>query len=760
MWDRYRKSRPKLSTLLGLVSVTACIGSAMPANASATLPNGWVLEPPPVFVVRTGTMPQGMAVSPDGSTVAVVESGYNPAAVSLYNLPDLKRTATIPLPGAFGRPLWTDRRHLVVAGANSDAVLLIDIATRSVQSFPLGKGSNPLFVARAPDSRTYAVATAGDDSVRSGPLARIARARRVPIGGFPGGLAFGVDGRTIYVAVRSTSTLLAVDTASSRVVARRATRLHPSALLVTGSKVYLAESDADSVAVYSAGALRLLKRIFVGDAAANAIGVSPNAISQSGNTIFVTLAAANSVAVIRDDSLMRRTAAGWYPTDAVAAGKSLYVLDGKGEGTRPNPGLRIARFHDYIAAIEFGSLRRYPLPAPLAELRASRAAGTSAIGGSPQGMPAWDEPDASPVVCAHGPIRHVFFVLKENRSYDQVLGDMPQGNGDAALAWFGRDVTPNEHALASRFGLFDNAYASGETSAPGHMWADAAFANDYFERSWPALYGERSEDDLSHGDGAVYSYAGYLWQAARRAGVSFRDYGELVDPGKTPAQPWVADVPSLIGLIDPRYAGWDLRYSDIDRVKEWKREFDAFVRAGTLPQFEFIWLPGDHTYGSKAGEFTPASYVATNDVAFGKIVQAISHSRVWGSSVIFATEDDAQDGPDHVSDQRTTTFVISPYARGGVLHEHVSTVSLLRTIEALLSMKPLSAYDAMAVPMRYAFKATPDLAPYDAQAPRIDVRRRNTKLAYGAEESARLDFSRPDAIAAGTLNRILARNHS
>jgi len=337
---------------------------------------------------------------------------------------------------------------------------------------------------------------------------------------------------------------------------------------------------------------------------------------------------------------------------------------------------------------------------------------------------------------------------------------MPEGNGDAALAWFGSNVTPNEHALAARFGLYDNAYTSGEVSDAGHMWTDAGFANDYVERFWPLTYGgRRAVDDLSSGDGPRLPGAGYLWDSARRAHVSFRDYGELVDRGSGPGHAWVPDVPSLRGVIDPRYAGWDLDTSDLARAREWRREFNDFVRAGTLPQFEFIWLPNDHTYGSKAKKLTPAAYVATNDVALGQMVDTLSHSKVWSSSAMFVIEDDAQDGPDHVSDQRTTLFVISPYARGGVRHEHYATVSILRTIEIVLGMRPLSTYDAMAVPMYAGFAPAANLQPYDALPAKRSLDERNGSKAYGAAVSERLNFSAPDAAPDTVFDDILAHNH-
>jgi DNA-binding beta-propeller fold protein YncE len=695
-------------------------------------------------------MPQGMAPSPNGALIAVVESGYNPPALGLYRLPDLMRVATIPLPGAFGKPLWLDATHVLVPGANADALLEVDIRTKTVRRIAFPKGSYPILVAVAPDRATYAVACDGDGTIRIGTLDAIGRSSPVAVGGHPGGLSFSSSGARLFASVRSSSELYAIDPVS-HAATHQSVGLHPSALAAGGDKLYVALADGDAVAVYSTRDFRRISTIDLRDTQApfRTLGVSPNALFLAGDTAFVTLGAANSVAVIRNDRLAGRMQAGWYPTDVAEVGARLYVLDGKGEGARPNPRYRMGTHDDtdYIGAIEYGSLRAYDV------------AGALKAGGDRQGSVGWNAAGASSVVRRGGPIRHVFFVLKENRTYDQILGDMREGNGDAALAWFGAKVTPNEHAIAARFGLYDNSYTSGEVSAAGHMWADAAFANDYVERFWPPIYAGRRVDDLSAGDGPRVPAAGYLWENARRAHVSFRDYGELVDRASGPTHPLIADVPSLRGVIDPHYVGWDLDYSDLDRAREWRREFETYVRSGTLPQFEFIWLPGDHTYGSKAGKLTPASYIATNDAALGQMVDTLTHSKVWRSSVLFVIEDDAQDGPDHVSDQRTTLFVVSPYARGGLRHEHYATVSVLRTIEMMLGMRPLSTYDAMAAPMFSAFTPVGNLRPYSALAPEVSLSLRNARTAYGGAISARLNFSQADAAPDDVLNDILAHNH-
>jgi len=722
--------RKPAAALLITFCASVCVVAATAAEGlyGSALPNGWIVERPQGRAIQTGTLPQGAAVSPDGTMLAVVESGYNSPALGLYRTQDVARIAEIPLKGAYGRPLWIAGNHVLVAGANADALFDVDVGAKTASALALGKGSYPVAVAMS--GETFAAATDGDSSVRIGTLGGLSSVKAIGVGGFIGGLAFSPDGKTLFASNCAASYVEAIDTKtfSER---RIATGLHPTAILPVGDTIYVAETDNDTVGVYDASNGTRIASIFVGDAAAHGsaiVGVSPNALTREGDAIYASLGAANDIAVIRGRSVVARIPAGWYPTDVVVLGQRLYIIDGKGERTRPNPRY-VSGSHsdvDYVGAIQFGSIRTYDLSQLVAK------------SGNPQGAAGWTSAQRSAVVRTGGTIAHVFFILKENRSYDQVLGDMPLGNGDPKLTSFGARVTPNEHALATRFGLFDNTYTSGEVSEPGHNWADAAFDTDFVERTWPATYaGRRGDDSLSP---AMVPLKGYIWQNAQAAHVSFRDYGEMVDP---PA-------PSLAGLYDPRYVGWNLDYSDLNRVKEWRREFVDFIHNGNLPQLEYIWLPNDHTYGRRPGKLTPASMVAQNDYALGEIADTISHSPVWRSSAIFVIEDDAQDGPDHVSGQRTTFFLVSPYARGGLQHAHYSTVSVLRTMELMLGLQPLSTYDGMAVSLRAAFSPVARLAPYTVIPPKISLYNRNLKTAYNARLTAKLDFSRPDANPPGT----------
>ena len=740
-----------LKRVLAPVAIGAIVSCAAAAAAGLViLPNGWRLSPPAGPSVRIGTMPQGLALSPDDRTLAVVEAGFNPPALRLLDTPGLRVRAVIPLKGAFGKPVWLDDRRVLVAGGDSDQVLTINTQTGAVSAAPDAKGAWPAAIAAG--RAAIAAVNDADGTVNVG-------GSSVRVGAHPADALFSHDDKTLYVSVRGENQVVAISTASKSVTARIPVGLHPEALALSsdGTKLYVAESDDDAVGVIDTQTNTKIADIPVGLATRreNANGASPNALAVRGNELFVSLGGENAVALVRNNRVAERIPVGWYPTGvAVGSDGTLYVSDGKGDGMPANPQFNPfnRRSGGYVAAITTGSVRAISRSA-----YENAGANTAAVlaDAAPEWTPA---PANDTVLRPDGPIRHVIYVIKENRSYDQVLGDVPGANGDAKLVEFGSSVTPNQHALAQRFGIFDNAYTDAQVSANGHNWTDAAFANDYVERFWPANYGGRRDDyDFQSGTSPDVPHNGYLWDAARRAHVSFRDYGEDVDfPGHGIAL-GVSTFAGLAGSFDPQYVGWDLSYSDLSRYAEWKREFQSFAAHGNLPQLEIVYLPNDHTSGTVPGKLTPQAYVATNDLAVGKLVDMVSHSRYWKSTAIFILEDDAQNGPDHVSDQRSTFYIASPYARGGVQHGHYSTVSFIHTIELLLGIRPLSIYDQTARPLYDAFSTRAvNAAPFTALAPRIRLNATNAKTAYDAAVSAKLDFTHPDAVNPALLNDIIA----
>ena len=684
--------------------------------------------------------------------LAVVESGVAPANIRVFDVPGLKERMHLELPGAFGAPVWDGNSNVLVAGANAGAVLSVDVAHQSFSKLVTEPEDQwPAAVAADPKSaQVPAVVNDGDGTVRI-------RGTAIRAGDHPADIVFSADGSTAYVSVRQDDTVAVIDAAAQTVVSRIRVGRHPGALALSGDgkTLYVAESDDDSVGVINTQKRSRTGGIDVGlhVGTLQGPGASPNALLVHGSDLFVSLGAENAVALVRGGKVVERIPTGWYPTGvAIGNDGTLYVCNGYGERAPANP--QYDPFHrnspGYVASITVGSVRAIPHGQyEDAEYETEQVVSNA--------RRQWTVP-AKTIVRAGGPIRHVIYIIKENRTYDQVLGDIPGANGDAHLASFGDNITPNQHALAKRFGVFDNAYADALVSASGHNWTDAAIANDFVERYWPPNYGGRQKSyDFQSGSEPDVPHNGYLWDDAARSHVTYRDYGEDIDFPQTGPKIGVNTFPGLSGHFDSAYVGWDLNTSDLVRYAEWQREFDKFAATGTLPSLEIVYLPNDHTSGTRPGSLTPQAYVATNDQAVGKLIEHVSHSKYWSSTAIFALEDDAQNGPDHVSDQRSTFYIASPYARGGVLHEQYSTASFVRTIELFLGLKPLTIYDATARPLYAAFALSPvNAKPYTLLAPRTDVHAVNLKTAYGAQRSARLDFSKPDAADEDVMNDVLA----
>jgi len=360
-------------------------------------------------------------------------------------------------------------------------------------------------------------------------------------------------------------------------------------------------------------------------------------------------------------------------------------------------------------------------------------------------------------------IDHVIYIVKENRSYDQVLGDLKPGNGDPSLVLFGENSTPNLHKLAREFVLLDNFYVNSDVSADGHNWSAAAIAPDYVQKMWPNKYANRRATyDFEEQDAASLPPAGYLWTNAAAAGISIRNFGYMVNnkPNAAPGAEQITGVrdPVLAKVTNPFYRGFDLDYTDVDRAKVFLNELAEYEKSGTMPRLTVMRLGNDHTSGTAAGKIAPLSAAADNDYAVGQLVEGVSKSRFWASTAIFILEDDAQNGPDHVDSHRSPAFVISPWVkRHAVDSSMYNTTSMLRTMEFLLGLKPMTHFDAGARPMTAAFQSQPNTAPYAAEKPRISLDEKNPAATPAAARAARMNFEEADENDDDELNDILWR---
>jgi hypothetical protein len=361
------------------------------------------------------------------------------------------------------------------------------------------------------------------------------------------------------------------------------------------------------------------------------------------------------------------------------------------------------------------------------------------------------------------PIKYCLFIVKENRTYDQVMGDIKEGNGDAKLCLFGEQVTPNHHQLAREYVLLDNFYVESEVSADGHEWTMGANASDFVEKFWPMNYGHAKSKKYPFPAEGYFPVAtapgGYLWDRAFAAGVSYRIYGEFVGNGKTLADPVKTRVKHMEGHFDPWYRAFDLEYPDQKRADRLISEIKRFEAEGEMPRLQIVRMGNDHTLGTSLGKLTPSACVADNDLAVGRVVEAVSQSKFWAQTAIFIVEDDAQNGPDHVDAHRTVAFVISPWTRRHAVDSTMySTSSMLRTIELILGLLPMTQFDAAATPMFNSFSAQPDVKPYVAAPATTSLTARNGMTAWGWRESNRMDFSKEDAADDLRLNEVIWRS--
>ncbi|MFI5358267.1 MAG: alkaline phosphatase family protein, partial [Opitutales bacterium] len=514
-------------------------------------------------------------------------------------------------------------------------------------------------------------------------------------------------------------------------------------------------------------------------------GAMPNslALSADGTLLFVANANNNNVAVFEVSAPGHARSlgfipVGWFPTSVRATpdGRTLVVANGKGVTSLANPrgpfpgDPRPRNLQEYIGGLMQGTVALITLPAEKdrpaqfgAWTKTAYACCPLDAAASPRGL----RPAGNPIPAGIGgasPIRHVIYIVRENRTYDQVLGDLPAGNGDARLCLFPENVTPNAHALAREFVLLDNFFADGEVSADGHEWTMAGYATDFVEKTWPLNYGHNTGIKYDYPSEGRYPIAypanGYLWNRAAEAGVSYRTYGEFTeDGGGTLAKPARASLPVLRGHLDELYPSWDISIPDVRRADRFAAVLADYEREGDMPRLQVVQLPNDHTSGGKAGARTPTAMVADNDLALGRIVEAVSHSKFWADTVILVLEDDAQSGPDHVDAHRMPALVISPWTKRHAVDSTLySTTSMLRTIELILGLQPMSQYDAAAAPMWASFQEQPELAPFRARPAGVDVDALNPRSGPLARASRHMDFSKPDRVDDIVLNDVVWRS--
>ena len=774
--------------------------AAEPSDRGRQLPTGLRLDPVGETSVL-GSMPLSIALAPGGARAVVLLGGWREQGIQVIETATGRIAQTLLQPAAFvGVTFSPDGHDLYVSGGDDDIIYRYewrgDSATLK-DSLPLGprprRGAGaryPAGLAISRNGRMLYVAENLGDSLAVVDITSRRVVQRLATGRYPYGVVIAPDG-TVYVSAWGASTVWTFtplgDGQLSKGHALRVAR-HPSALLLNadGSRLFVASGSTDRVVVVDTKSHAIVAELNDAPPGGPGEGSTPNALALTadGTTLYVAEADNNAIAAFSlsgatagtmsattiEDRLMGRVPAGWYPTGVVATGNHLLVINGKGRGTGPNPDAptpakpRGPGSRSYTLGQTTGTLSRISLSEFSTASLEQHSAHVAQLN-------RWDSaPGGLARRAAYPPFEHVIYVIKENRTYDQVFGDIPTADGDTSLLFFPRRVSPNHHALAERFGVFDRFFVNAEVSPDGHNWSTAAYVSDYGEKTIPSQYssrrkpydyegtnrGEVPDDDVNE------AANGYLWNAAERAGISFRNYGEFVTTdihrnGASADTTYVGNKPFLKTHTNPRYPGFDMDIPDQRRVGVWLEEFASYVRSGSLPALEIIRLPSDHTSGAAAGKRTPFAYMADNDLALGRLVEALSASPYWKNTVMFVVEDDAQNGPDHVDSHRAPFLVISAWNLGGVYHRWTNTSDVITTMGDILHLGRLSQFDAFGRPLADVFGAVPDTSRYSALPANVPLDTRNPSGTRGAIESRRLDFSAEDRADEDLFNRVLWR---
>ena len=743
----------------------------------------------------------GLVFSPDGRRIYLANVN---GSIKVFGVQDDQKVVglfTMPLPPAdapkrkaeipSGLAVSPDGKRLYVCGNLSNRLLELDATTGNLlRTWDVGVAPYDVVLLR---SKAYVSNWGGrrpDAQSVTGPAGRGTLVRVDPVR---------------HIASEGSVSVIELDAKSEirNPKSEILTGLHASAMALSpnGHWLVVANAGSDTLSVLDTRTDKIIETIWMRQNPADLFGAQPNALAfdPSGKQFFVCNGSQNAVAVVdfKPGSSRPRglIPVGWFP-GAIAYHPSLNQLcvaniKGIGSTRRLKPGDKVEfNSHNYFGTL---SLVNVPAKRDLAGMTQVSLANMRYGLLQEAKLPPRPNQPPRPVperVGEPSVFKHVVYIIKENRTYDQILGDVPEGKGEPSLCIFGENVTPNQHKMVREFVLLDNTYCSGILSADGHQWSDTGITTDYMEKSFagfPRSYPDGMEDDDV--DALAYSPAGFIWDNVLAHGKTLRIYGEFAGTEKRWTDPnrkgpikfadhwkdfttgageitiWSRPmIESIRPYLCTNTVGWDMDIPDVFRAREFIKELREYEKAGSLPNFIVICLPNDHASGTRAGSPTPAAHVADNDLAFGQIVEALSKSPFWKEMCIFAIEDDPQAGWDHVSGYRTTAYVVSPYTkRGAVVSTQYNQTSLLRTMELMLGLPPMNQFDATATPMTDCFTATPDFTPFSAVPNNIPLDQMNPDpkaihdplLRKNAIASARLPLHKIDACPEDLYNRIL-----
>ena len=768
------------------ISISAQISGDLSSRRVA-LPNGWYLSPVGK-VLQLGDLPLNIAVSPNGKLAAVTNNGQSTQMIHLVDVKKETVTDSVIIGKSWLGLVFSDNgKELYASGGNDNWIIKYKVRRKKLinaDTIRIGKPwpEKISIAGLALDGRKkviYAV-TKENNMLYCIDLVTKSILSQTPLGGEGYTCILSPDRKTLYASCWGCDKVVIFDTYSRTIRGSIDVGDNPNDMCITrdGIWLFVANANDNNVSVIDTRAGRVIETLNAALYPDAPSGSTTNglALSSDQKTLYIANADNNCLAVF-DVSVPGRSKGkgfiptGWYPTCVRVSGEKILVANGKGMTSLPNPyGPNPTRSGDvvihheggrdqvikvqYIGGGLFrGTMSLINVPDEKTAGAYSKAVYENTPYSKENELIAEGE-EGNPIPRKVGdpsPIKYVFYVIKENRTYDQVFGDMPEGNGDPDLVLFGENVTPNHHAIAREFVLLDNFYVNGEVSADGHNWTMGAYATDYLEKNWPTSYGGRGGSYPGEGAREVANNKVFFWDLCKQHGVSYRTYGEFVSGGK----------PTLEVLKDnycPYFTEWDESVRDTVRFYQWKRDFDSLLAINAVPQFNTIRFINDHTQGLSLGKPTPFAHVADNDLALGLFVEYLSHSPIWNETLIISVEDDAQNGPDHVDAHRSIALLAGGFVKQGFVdHTPYTTTSLLRTMELVLGLPPMTQYDAAANSLWRCFNTTPGHPPYKCRPANIDLNEKNTDKNKWQALSETFDFSVEDRVNDFDFNEVIWR---
>ncbi len=748
------------------------------------LSNGWSLTPVGNSL-PLGDLPLNMAVSPSKKLIAVTNNGQSVQSIQLIDAGKGKLLDVAVIPKSwYGLKFSADGKALYASAGNENQVLKYAVRNNKLEledSIILGKkwpvkispagieiddAKNILYVVTKESNKLYTVNLSSKVITDS-----------LPLGGEGYACLLSPDKKELYISCWGCDKVKILNTRTNEFSGEIRVGDNPNELCLTknGNYLFVANANDNSVSVIDVKKRKVLETLNAALFPDAPAGSTSNGLALSAveKTLYIANADNNCLAVfdVSNPGFSKSKGfipTGWYPTNVKVIGKKIYVSNGKGFSSQANPyGPNPMRRREeviyqggdkskpidvqYIGGLFKGTLSIIDEPAEKQLGIYSQAVYSNSPYNKEKEMMSKGEVN-NPIPMKVGdasPVKYIFYLIKENRTYDQVLGDMKEGNGDTSLVLFGEKITPNQHKLAREFVLLDNFYCDGEVSADGHEWSMGAYATDYLEKTWPSSYGGRGGSYDGEGMRAVANNKLYIWDQCSKKNISYRTYGEFTDAVK-------ANIPVLNNHFCPYYTGWNMAVQDTSRFFQWKQEFDSLLATNSVPQFNTMRFGNDHTEGLRKEKPTPYAHVADNDLAVGMFIEYLSKSPIWKESAVFIIEDDAQNGPDHVDAHRTTAYVAGGFVkRGFVDHTPYSTSSMLRTMELILGLQPMSQYDAAAEPMWRCFTTTADLTPFTSVPANVDLTEKNMAVNEWQRRSEKFDFTKEDAIPDMEFNIVL-----